>query len=247
MFFPVLFLVATINAVSGQSISEAARVAVASNFVDPIVSVTKLFETRTDYKMTLIFGSTGKLYAQIKNGAPFDAFFAADIFRPELLEEEGIALPGSRFTYAFGKLILWSGESKHTLLNASILQRGKFRHLAIANPKFAPYGKAAREVLQALGVWEILAGSIVRGENIRQTFQFIISGNAELGFVSYSQIKSPSRNLEGSFWEVPQSLYTPIEQQAVLIRSNEAARAFLSFIKRDEALEIIREYGYDTP
>jgi len=197
--------------------------------------------------VTPIFGSTGKHYAQIKNGAPFDAFFAADVRRPEHLEKEGVALPGSRFTYAVGKVVLWSPRTGYVDPQASVLERGEFHHLAIANPKFAPYGKAAQEVLQERGLWGRLSGRLVRGENIGQTFQFVNSGNAELGFVAYSQVKRPNQPIEGSFWEVPQALYTPIEQQAVLLKDNEVARAFLSFVRSDEALKIIRDHGYETP
>ncbi len=231
----------------GQSIAEEIWVAVASNFTDAITSIAKRFEASKNHTVTLIFGSTGKHYAQIKNGAPFDAFFAADVRRPELLEKEGVALPGSRFTYAMGKVVLWSPKTGYVDPEASVLERGEFHHLAIANPKFAPYGKAAQEVLQARGLWGRLSGRLVRGENIGQTFQFVNSGNAELGFVAYSQVKRPNQPIEGSFWEVPQALYTPIEQQAVLLKDNEAARGFLSFVRSDEALKIIRDYGYDTP
>jgi molybdate transport system substrate-binding protein len=197
--------------------------------------------------VTLIFGSTGKHYAQIRNGAPFDAFFAADRRRPELLEEEGVALPGTRFTYALGKIVLWSPERGVVDPEARVLERGEFRHLAIANPKLAPYGKAAEEVLQARGVWARLRGRLVRGENVGQAFQFVKSGNAELGFVAYSQLKRANQPIEGSLWNVPRALYTPIEQQAVLLKDSVAARGFLSFVRSDEALTIIGDYGYQTP
>ena len=232
---------------AGQTMADEILVAVASNFTDAIKSIAGGFEANTDHKVTLIVGSTGKHYAQIKNGAPFDAFFAADSKRPRLLEQEGGALPGSRFTYAIGKVILWSPQAGYVDSDGNVLGKGGFRHLAIANPKLAPYGKAAQEVLQARGVWDALKGSAVRGENIGQTFQFVKSGNAELGFVAHSQAKRPGHSIEGSFWEVPQSLYTPIEQQAVLLKDNDAARAFLSFVKSDESLEIIRGFGYGTP
>ena len=223
------------------------RVAVASNFAAAARSIVERFEAATDHEVTLAFGSTGKHYAQIENGAPFDAFLAADIRRPELLEVEGLALPGSRFTYAVGKLLLWSHEPGYVDSEGEVLERGVFRHLAIANPKLAPYGKAAQEVLQARGLWEELGGRLVRGENIGQTFQFVSSGNAELGFVAYSQVKRPRQPIEGSYWEVPEALYAPIEQQAVLLRENQAARAFLSFVRGDEAVKIIRDFGYETP
>ena len=245
--FSTLLLAATMMLAPGQSMAEEIHVAVASNFKVAITSIAKRFEAGTDHKVTVIFGSTGKHYAQIKNGAPFDAFFAADVRRPEQLEKEGVALPGSRFTYALGKVVLWSPRTGYVDPQAGILERGEFHHLAIANPKFAPYGKAAEEVLQARGLWGRLSGRLVRGENIGQTFQFVNSGNAELGFVAYSQLKRPNLQIDGSLWEVPQALYTPIEQQAVLLKDKEAARGFLSFVRSDEALKIIRDYGYDTP
>ena len=231
----------------GQTIAEEIRVAAASNFTDAITSIARRFEAITNHKVTLIFGSTGKHYAQIKNGAPFDAFFAADVRRPELLEKESVALPGSRFTYAVGKVVLWSPKTGYVDPEGRILERSEFRYLAMANPKLAPYGKAAQEILQARRLWGRLSGRLVRGENIGQTFQFVKSGNAELGFVAYSQVKRPNQPIEGTFWEVPQALYTSIEQQAVLLKDSVAARAFLSFARSREALKIIHDYGYDTP
>ena len=240
-------VVVTMMLVAGRSMAETTRVAVASNFTDAISSIVERFETSTGHKVTLSFGSTGKHYAQIRNGAPFDAFFAADRRRPELLEEEGVALPGTRFTYAVGKLVLWSPGRGVVDPQARVLERGEFRHLAIANPKLAPYGRAAEEVLRARGLWARLSGQLVRGENIGQTFQFVKSGNAELGFVAYSQLKRPNQPIEGSYWNVPQALYTPIEQQAVLLKDSETARSFLSFVRSAEAVTLIREYGYETP
>ena len=231
----------------GQSMAEEIRVAAASNFTDAITSIARRFEAITNHKVTLIFGSTGKHYAQIKNGAPFDAFFAADVRRPELLENENVALSGSRFTYAVGKVVLWSPKTGYVDSEGRILESSEFRYLAIANPKLAPYGKAAQEILQARRLWGRLSGRLVRGENIGQTFQFVKSGNAELGFVAYSQVKRPNQPIEGTFWEVPQTLYSSIEQQAVLLKGSVAARAFLSFVRSREALKIIHDYGYDTP
>jgi len=245
--FSMLLLAATMMLAPGQTIAEEIRVAVASNFTDTLSSIARRFEATTNHKVTLISGSTGKHYAQIKNGAPFDAFFAADIRRPELLENEGVALPGSRFAYALGKVVLWSPETGYVDPEGRILESSEFRYLAIANPKLAPYGKAAQEILQARRLWGRLGGRLVRGENIGQTFQFVKTGNAELGFVAYSQVKRPSQPVEGTFWKVPQSLYTPIEQQAVLLKDSVAARAFLSFVRSREALKIIHDYGYDTP
>jgi molybdate transport system substrate-binding protein len=232
---------------AGPSIAEEIMVAVASNFTTAITTLAECFESDTGHKVTLVFGSTGKHYAQIRNGAPFDAFFAADIKRPELLEKDEIALPGSRFTYAKGKLILWSPKAGYVDRDGKVLKQEKFRHLAIANPKLAPYGEAAREVLQARGVWDALKAGTVRGENIGQAFQFVKTGNAELGFVAWSQVKRPGKPMEGSWWEVPQVLYTPIEQQAVLLKEKAAARAFLSFVGSDKAQALIRSFGYGTP
>lgn len=223
------------------------RIAVASNFSDAIEDIAGRFEAKTGHRVTLTFGSTGKHYAQITNGAPFDAFFAADIRHPELLEQEGLIVPGSRFTYAIGKVVLWSPKAGYVDAEGKVLEQAGFRHLAIANPKLAPYGQAAQEVLQARGILDKLSDRLVLGENIGQAFQFVQSGNAELGFVAYSQVKRPGKSIEGSWWDVPQSLYTPIEQQAVLLKDNEVARGFLEFVRSDEALGTIREYGYGTP
>ncbi len=233
--------------IAQQAMADNIHVAVASNFTHTIKTLAGQFEASSGHKVTLSFGSTGKHYAQIKNGAPFDAFFAADVKRPQLLDEEGVALPGSRFTYAIGKIVLWSPKKSIVDAQGKVLEEGAFRHLAIANPKLAPYGKAARQVLQDRGIWEALQNRMVRGENIGQTFQFVKSGNAELGFVALSQVKHPANAIEGSWWEIPQSLYTPIEQQAVLLRESDAARAFLAFVKSDASLEIIRGFGYATP
>jgi molybdate transport system substrate-binding protein len=245
--FPTLLLSVSLLFSSDPSVAQEIRVAVASNFAGAMKKLVEDFEAHSDHSVTLSFGSTGKHFAQIKNGAPFHAFFAADIHRPQILEQEGIAVAGSRFTYAVGKLVLWSPRAGYVDASASILERGDFRFLAIANPTLAPYGKAAEEVLLARGLWSGLAGRLVRGENISQAFQFVRSGNAELGFVAYSQVQRPDRSIEGSYWEVPQGLYTPIAQQVVLLRENEAARAFLLFVRSPQASNIIRAHGYDTP
>ncbi|MDX2504663.1 MAG: molybdate ABC transporter substrate-binding protein, partial [Gammaproteobacteria bacterium] len=223
------------------------RVATASNFTVTMKLIARQFEADTGHKITIISGSTGKHYAQIKNGAPFDVFFAADTKRAELLDIEGVAIPGSRFTYAIGKVVLWSATADYVDAEGKVLSKKDFRHLAIANPKLAPYGKAAQEIMQELSVWEALQTRMVRGENIGQTFQFIKSSNAELGFVSFSQVKRPGQPVEGSLWAVPQALYTPIEQQAVLLKDSAAAHAFLSFVKSPESLHIIRSFGYGIP
>ena len=235
------------------SLADELRVAVASNFYSTIKVIAEHFELKTasssgqQHKVILIPGSSGKHYAQIINGAPFDIFFSADTERARLLEQEGRVDSGTRFTYALGKLVLWSPIDNYVDLQGKVLNKKDFRYLAIANPKLAPYGKSAEEVLKSLKIWSNLKGRLVRGENIAQTFQFVSSGNAKLGFVAHSQIRSPDHTTGGSFWEVPQSIYRPIEQQAVLLKDSALAREFLSFVKSDESLSIIYESGYGLP
>ncbi len=226
------------------AMADEINIAVASNFAEPIKAIARRYGAESGHRINLIFGATGKHYAQIKNGAPFAAFFAADVHRPELLEKEGIAIPGSRFTYAVGRIVLWSPKAGYVDSQGKILQQKPFRHIAIANPRLAPYGKAAQEFLQGRGLWDELQERLVRGENIGQTFQFVRSGSAELGIVAYSQIKRPSHPFGGSLWEIPPSEYAPIAQQAVLLEENPVARDFLTFIKSPEAIDIILGYGY---
>jgi molybdate transport system substrate-binding protein len=195
------------------------RIAVASNFYPTMKAIVEEFELENYEsskinKIVLIPGSSGKHYAQIINGAPFDIFFSADQSRPVLLEEKGIVEYESRFTYALGKIVLWSPTNGFVDSEGQVLYDNNFRFLAIANPKIAPYGIATKETLVSMGLWKNMDKKLVRGENIAQAFQFINSGNAELGFVSFSQLMSPNFSLVGSFWEVPKSLYNPIEQQA---------------------------------
>lgn len=245
--FLKLLLVTATTLISGQVMADEIRIAVASNFAGAIKAAVGLFEADSGHRVTLAFGSTGKHYAQIRNGAPFDAFFAADARRPELLEKESLAIAGSRFTYAVGKLVLWSPAMAYVDSQGKILKQGTFRHLAIANPELAPYGIAAREVLTEFGLWDKLERRLVRGENISQAFQFVASGNAELGFVAWSQLKRPGHEVEGSFWDVPTRLYSPIEQQAILLKDSDAGRAFMSFMRSEKAIRIIRDHGYETP
>ena len=223
------------------------RIAVATNFSRTAILLAEQFEQQTDHRVLLSFGSTGKHYAQIRHGAPFDIFLAADERRPALLEKEDIAVPGSRFTYAQGKLVLWSPDKNRVDTNGDVLASNNFRKLAIANPKLAPYGFAAREVLQARGLWEQLQPRLVRGENIGQTFQFVRTNNAQWGFVAAAQILSTDTKTTGSYWTPPQSFYTPIIQQAVLIKDTPAARDFIQFIKSAAAHSVIQASGYLTP
>ncbi len=229
---------------SRSLIAGEARIAVASNATSAIKAVAKRFQEQSGDKIVLVFGATGKFYAQIMNGAPFDAFFSADTRRPALLEQEGVALPDSRFTYAQGKIVLFSPKRE---ASSAVLKKRAYRYLAIANPKLAPYGSAAKQVLEKLGLWDTLRFQMVRGENIGQTYQFVISGNAELGFVALSQIKQPGIAISGSYWEVPAKLYQPIKQQAVLLSHNGVAKAFMEFVRSDEAKALIQSFGYEVP
>ena len=224
------------------------HVAVASNFINPLKAIAGSFERETGHRVVVIPGSTGKLYAQIKHGAPFDLLLSADDLRPRLLEGEGFAVPGSRFTYAIGKLTLWS-RNPRVIDGAGkkIFRNVNFTHLAMANPKSAPYGRAAFETLKKLGVWNQLKGRVVQGENIGQTFQFIATGNAELGFVALSQVLDPKNKWPGSRWDVPSDLHDPIAQELVLLKhgdGNPAAIALINFIHSETARKIIKRYGY---
>ena len=221
------------------------NVAVASNFVATLTVLAEQFTAASGYRVVVIAGSTGKHYAQIKHGAPFDVFLAADRQRPQQLEQDGLAL--ERFTYARGRLVLWSPQAGYVDAGGEIIKSDHFRFMAMANPKLAPYGRAAREVLQAQGQWQNNNKKLVRGENIAQAYQFVKSGNAELGFVAYAQILSSGGATEGSFWLVPQTLYSPIEQQAVLLRKSVAATAFMAFMRSEPARQIIQNSGYETP
>jgi molybdate transport system substrate-binding protein len=245
------FLLISIGLSFTEIAADEIKVAVASNFYPVMKEIVLQYELKQsqsseNHNIVLISGSSGKHYAQILNGAPFDIFFSADKVRPILLEKKGISETGSRFTYALGRLVLWSSLDGFVEKDEQ-LYSNDLRFLAIANPKIAPYGGAAREVLLSLNLWEDLQSKMARGENIAQTFQFVNSGNAKLGFISYSQLMNPRYPVVGSFWEVPQSLYTPIEQQVVLLKKSSLAKDFLSFIESDESLNIISKYGYDLP
>lgn len=227
--------------------AEETQVAVAANFTAPAKLIAAEFEKETGHKAVLAFGATGKLYAQIKNGAPFEVLLAADDRTPAKLEEEGMAVRDSRFTYAVGQLVLWSARPDLVDEEGEVLEKGDFKHLAIANPKTAPYGAAAIETLTALKLLEALTPKLVQGENIAQTHQFVVSGNAELGFVALSQVWKDGKLTSGSAWVVPEALHTPIRQDAVLLNSgagNAAAVAWLDFLKGEKAREVIHAFGY---
>ena len=235
-------------ALADEPAGDEALLAVAANFAEVIELLEGEFERATGHSLAVSVASTGTLYAQIKNGAPFDILLAADQERPRLLEGEGLAVSGSRFTYAVGRLTLWSPEAGRIASDgAATLKLGDFRKLAIANPDLAPYGFAARETLEALELDETLEERIVMGENIGQTHALVATGNADLGFVALSSVLSPRNETTGSRWDVPQELYTPIRQDAVLLAraaESAAARDFLAWLQSEDARAHIREFGY---
>ncbi len=222
-------------------------VAVSVNFTAPMQKIAQDFEQVTGHKAILSFGSTGNFYAQIRNGAPFQILLAADDETPIKIEKEGLGVAGSRFTYAIGKLVLWSKQPGLVDDKGEILRRGAFQRIAIANPKLAPYGAAAMETMSKLGVWSDLQPKFVQGENIAQTYQFISTENAQLGFVALSQVLAEGKISQGSAWIVPASLHTPIQQDAILLTKgseNPAAVALMRFLRSDRAHVLIRSYGY---
>ncbi|MBB1608406.1 MULTISPECIES: molybdate ABC transporter substrate-binding protein [unclassified Pseudomonas] len=230
------------------ALADEVQVAVAANFTAPIQAIAKDFEKDTGHKLVASFGATGQFYAQIKNGAPFEVFLAADDSTPAKLEQEKAVVPGSRFTYAIGKLALWSPKDGYVDAKGEVLKQGGFQHLSIANPKTAPYGLAATQVLDKLGLKDKLAGKIVEGQNIGQAYQFVSSGNAELGFVALSQIYKDGKVTAGSAWIVPADLYEPIRQDAVILekgKDNAAAKALVDYLKGPKAAAVIKAYGYE--
>jgi molybdate transport system substrate-binding protein len=223
------------------------QVAVAANFTAPMQTLAADFEQATGHKVVAAFSATGTFYAQIKNGAPFEILLAADDKTPAKLEQEGAIVPGSRWTYAIGKLVLWSAQPDVVDAKGMVLRRGAFKHLAIAAPKLAPYGAAAMQTLERLGLRDALAPKLVQGENIAQTYQFIATGNAELGFVALSQVYANSKLKSGSAWVVPDGLHDPIRQDAVLLakgKDNPAALALMDYLKGAAAQAVIASYGY---
>jgi molybdate transport system substrate-binding protein len=227
-------------------------VAVAANFTAPMQKIAQAFEQDTGHKAQLAFGATGKFYAQIKNGAPFAVLLAADDETPARLEKEGLAVAGTRLTYALGRLALWSKSPSLVDDQGEVLRGNRFEKLgihkiAMADPKLAPYGAAAMEVMTHLGVWPAVKTKLVQGESIGQTYQFVSTENAQLGFVALSQISIDGRITQGSAWVVPQSMHTPLKQDAVLLntgKDNAAAQALLKYLQADKAKTIIRQYGY---
>lgn len=228
--------------------ADEVQVAVAANFTAPMQQIAALFEKDTGHKAQLAFGATGKFYAQIANGAPFEVLLAADDETPARLEKEGLGVAGSHFTYAIGKLVLWSANADLVDAGGAVLKTGGFKHLALANPKTAPYGAAAVEAMRKLGVLPALESRFVQGDNITQAQQFVASGNAELGFVALSQVFKDGKLSSGSMWVVPANLYEPIRQDAVLLakgKDKPAPAALLNYLKGEKARAIIKSYGYE--
>jgi molybdate transport system substrate-binding protein len=238
-----LFLAATAQAGEVQ-------VAVAANFTAPAQEIAAEFERQTGHKAALSFGATGKFYAQISNGAPFEVFLSADEATPARLEQEGQAVAGSRFTYAIGALALWSAKADVVDAKGGVLKSGNFKYLAIANPKTAPYGSAAIETLARLKLLDTVQAKFVQGESIAQTWQFVSSGNAELGFVALSQVFRDGKLTGGSAWIVPGDLHQPIWQDAVILengKNNPAAKAFVDYLRTEQARAILTAFGYSCP
>lgn len=223
------------------------RVAVASNFKPAMVPLVNMFESLSEHEVTVSYASTGKHFAQISNGAPFDLFLAADVQSPRLLEDSGHAVSGSRFTYATGRLVLWSRSTNTEADVTKILRNRDFRFLSIANPRTAPYGRAAKQLLQNLDLWDQLEGQIVRGENVAQAYAFVSTGNAEYGLLSLSQVSSPAGEAPGQAWLIPEDLYEPIDQQAAVITNNPSTLEFAEFLRGSKAVRIIEKFGYSAP
>ena len=233
--------------ISSAASADDVHVAVAANFTAPMQKILLQFEKDTGHKAIVTFGATGKFYAQIKNGAPFEVFLAADDKTPARLEKEAFTVAGSRFTYAIGKLVLWSAKSAFVDDQGEVLKKGDFQYLSVANPKLAPYGAAAVETLKALGLLDALQPKFVQAENISQAFQFVSSGNAPLGFVAMSQVYENGKLKSGSAWIIPSKLYSPIRQDGVILdkgRGKPAAEALVKYLQSEKIKTLIKSYGY---
>jgi molybdate transport system substrate-binding protein len=242
-------LAGLVLAISSLTVQAAeVQVAVAANFTAPMQKIAAEFEKDTEHRAMVSTGSTGKFYAQIRNGAPYDVFLSADTATPDKLQADGMVVAGSRFTYAIGTLVLWSATPGRVDDQGEVLKTGDFKHLALANPKLAPYGAAAVEVMKGMGVLETMQPKFVLAENISQAYQFVVSGNAELGFMALSQIIKDGKMIDGSVWKIPADRHTPIRQDAVLLKrakDNPAAAALIDYLKGEKARAIIQSFGYD--
>jgi len=243
-----LAIAAALLGLPGQCGAATVQVAVAANFAEPLRMIARSFEQQTSHTVAASAGASGRFYAQIRNGAPFDLFLSADQETVARLEADGLVLPGSRFTYAVGRLVLWSARPGVVDPRRDVLQRGAFDRLAIAAPELAPYGRAAREVLIRLGLEQRLAPRLVLGESIGQAYAFVASGNAPLGFVALSQVYRDGVMSRGSAWVVPATLHSPIRQDAVLLlhaRGNAAASALMRYLRTAQAQDVLRAFGYE--
>lgn len=234
--------------VSSVAHADEVQIAVAANFMAPMKQIAAQFERESGHRLLSSFGSTGKFYSQIQNGAPFEILLAADDETPEKLEKEGGAVAGTRFTYAIGKLVLWSVQPGVVDDKGDVLRKGNFAHLSMANPKLAPYGAAAVQVLHKLNLHSTLEPKFVQGDKIAQTHQFVVSGAAPLGFIAMSQVYDGGKLKSGSAWIVPTTMYTPIRQDAVVLARGKGkigVDAFLAYLKSEKAKAVIRSFGYD--
>ena len=247
LFAPTVLAALITSFTVGTACADDVQVAVAANFTAPIQAIANDFEKDTGHKLIAAYGATGQFYTQIKNGAPFEVFLAADDSTPEKLEKEGETVPGSRFTYAVGTLALWSAKDGYVDPEGQVLKEGTYQHLAIANPKAAPYGLAATQVLEKMGLTEKVKDKLVEGQNITQAYQFVSTGNAQLGFVALSQIYKDGKVSSGSAWIIPEALHDPIKQDAVILKkgaNNPAAKALTEYLKGPKATAIIKSFGY---
>jgi molybdate transport system substrate-binding protein len=243
-----LFLLVMLGLAASAAHGDRVQVAVAANFTAPMQQIAADFEKQTGHKAQLIFGATGKFYAQISNGAPFEVLLAADAATPAKLVDEGNAVAASQITYAIGKLVLWSSNPGVVDDQGAVLKRADVAHIAYCNPALAPYGAAAVQTMKALGVFDTLQPKLVQGENITQAYQFVVTGNAQIGFVALSQVFKGGKITEGSAWIVPQGLYQPIRQDAVILAKGHgkpAAEALMKFLKGEKAKSIIKSFGYE--
>lgn len=243
----VRYTLALAALLTGAAHADTVSVAVASNFTAPMQAIAEAFAQDTGHKAELSFGATGKFYAQINHGAPFDVLLAADDKTPAKIATEGKGVADSRFTYAIGKLVLWSKQANYVDDKGDVLKRTDWQHIAVANPKLAPYGLAAEQTLAQLNVLNSVRPKFVQGENIGQTYQFVASGNAPLGFVALSQVMKDGKITEGSAWIVPADMHAPIRQDAIVLntgKDNAAASALMEYLKGDKARAIITAYGY---
>jgi molybdate transport system substrate-binding protein len=233
--------------VQGAAQAAEAQIAVAANFAEPIKAIAAELQKTSGHRLKITLGSTGKLYAQIRNGAPFDVLLAADAKTPALLEQEGLALPGSRFTYATGQLALWSARPGRVDDQGAVLRRADLGKVAYAAPKVAPYGAAAVQAMERLGLSAALAPRLVQGESIGQAFSFVFTGNADVGFVALSQVLSGGQLKSGSVWVLPPTLYDPIRQDAVVLKrgaNNAAAQALMKLLNSPQGRALVASYGY---